>query len=72
MSGDGIELPAPTEISRDRVVAASGGGRNAPSPCGSGKRYKFCCGAAAPATSPTDISALLQRALAEGYGAAGG
>jgi predicted O-linked N-acetylglucosamine transferase (SPINDLY family) len=39
-------------------------GRNDPCPCGSGKKYKKCCGVAAAATPRTDISALLARAEA--------
>jgi preprotein translocase subunit SecA len=38
------ENPAETE----GAVAATKVGRNDPCPCGSGKKYKKCCGAAQP------------------------
>lgn len=41
-------------------------GRNAPCPCGSGKRYKQCCGSVAAAAQPaaTHARALMEKALA--------
>ncbi|MDI3489661.1 MAG: UPF0149 family protein [Thauera propionica] len=40
-------LPAPQVLQADAPVApaAAGPGRNDPCPCGSGKKYKKCCGA---------------------------
>jgi len=42
-----LELPAPQplEAAAPRLPAASGPGRNDPCPCGSGKKFKKCCGA---------------------------
>ena len=39
-------------------------GRNEPCPCGSGRRYKHCCGSAA-AAGPQDAESLMTAALAE-------
>jgi hypothetical protein len=36
-------MPAPTESSTTKEYAAAR--RNAPCPCGSGRKYKHCCGA---------------------------
>ncbi|MFW6113178.1 MAG: SEC-C metal-binding domain-containing protein, partial [Thermodesulfobacteriota bacterium] len=36
--GDGGESPQPAQRQQKKV------GRNAPCPCGSGKKYKKCCG----------------------------
>jgi uncharacterized protein len=42
----GIGLPAPQPLALDVALAStSGPGRNEPCPCGSGKKYKKCCGA---------------------------
>ena len=39
-------LPAPEAVAVSAATAATGGpGRNEPCPCGSGKKYKKCCGA---------------------------
>ncbi|NLF53057.1 MAG: UPF0149 family protein [Thauera phenolivorans] len=42
-----LELPAPQPLAADAAVApaAATPGRNDPCPCGSGKKYKKCCGA---------------------------
>ena len=42
-----LKLPAPQLLEADapRVPGASGPGRNDPCPCGSGKKFKKCCGA---------------------------
>lgn len=37
-------VPPPAGARRRRVEAYPGTGRNAPCPCGSGKKYKRCCG----------------------------
>jgi preprotein translocase subunit SecA len=37
-AGDGDSSPKPVRRSQEKV------GRNAPCPCGSGKKYKKCCG----------------------------
>jgi uncharacterized protein len=43
----GIGLPAPQPVALDIPLApVSEAGRNEPCPCGSGKKYKKCCGAA--------------------------
>ncbi|MCC7067254.1 MAG: glycosyltransferase [Burkholderiales bacterium] len=42
--------------------------RNAPCPCGSGKRYKDCCGRLAAAPCEDPAGALLERALAAQLG----
>ena len=48
-----------------RVTFAPPASRNAPCPCGSGRRYKECHGAlAVPASQVEPLEALLQRALA--------
>jgi hypothetical protein len=40
----GEAVPPPVGARRRRVEAYPGTGRNAPCPCGSGKKYKRCCG----------------------------
>jgi preprotein translocase subunit SecA len=35
-----------TSVKKAPVIAAKKAGRNDPCPCGSGKKYKKCCGAA--------------------------
>jgi uncharacterized protein len=40
----GLSGPALLQIEQSTVVASSGVGRNEPCPCGSGKKYKKCCG----------------------------
>lgn len=43
-----LELPQPAPVVTDMsVVAATGPGRNEMCPCGSGKKFKKCCGATA-------------------------
>jgi uncharacterized protein len=44
-----LGLPAPQPVAADEPAAprAGGPGRNDPCPCGSGKKYKKCCGALA-------------------------
>ncbi len=37
----------PWAVARDAELVASASGRNGPCPCGSGRKYKRCCGAAA-------------------------
>jgi hypothetical protein len=39
-----VTLGAPTSMPSGRPPSAKGPGRNAPCPCGSGKKYKRCCG----------------------------
>ncbi|WP_068637641.1 YecA/YgfB family protein [Thauera butanivorans] len=41
----GIPAPALLEADAPREPAAAGPGRNDPCPCGSGKKFKKCCGA---------------------------
>ncbi|MBN8442610.1 MAG: UPF0149 family protein [Thauera sp.] len=41
----GLAAPQPVAIELPQTVAKSGPGRNDPCPCGSGKKYKKCCGA---------------------------
>jgi glycosyltransferase involved in cell wall biosynthesis len=53
------------------VPSASPIRRNDPCPCGSGRRYKDCCGRLAPAIAekpPTDVSALMREGLAAQQG----
>jgi hypothetical protein len=40
-------------------------GRNAPCPCGSGRKFKKCCGKGAPATEGPELEELLRRRLEE-------
>ncbi|AVZ79198.1 YecA family protein [Zoogloeaceae bacteirum Par-f-2] len=40
----GLSGPTLLQIEQSTVVASSGVGRNEPCPCGSGKKYKKCCG----------------------------
>jgi preprotein translocase subunit SecA len=47
-SGKSSPMQAVNDPNRNKAVPASGKvGRNAPCPCGSGRKYKRCCGAAA-------------------------
>ena len=47
-SGKSNPMQAVNDPNRNKAVPASGKvGRNAPCPCGSGRKYKRCCGAAA-------------------------
>jgi preprotein translocase subunit SecA len=39
-----LSRPSPDAVSRPKVRAAEKVGRNDPCPCGSGKKYKRCCG----------------------------
>ena len=41
----GLPAPEPVEVGTAVQAAGSGVGRNEPCPCGSGKKYKKCCGA---------------------------
>ncbi|WP_079433876.1 UPF0149 family protein [Zoogloea sp. LCSB751] len=41
----GLPAPQPVAVSAAMGAAKSGPGRNEPCPCGSGKKYKKCCGA---------------------------
>lgn len=43
----GLPRPVAVEVEQPRTSASSSAGRNDPCPCGSGKKYKKCCGAAA-------------------------
>lgn len=42
-----LEAPQPVAVDEPPQPGASGPGRNEPCPCGSGKKYKKCCGAIA-------------------------
>lgn len=42
----GLPVPEPVAVNAATAAAKSGPGRNEPCPCGSGKKYKKCCGAA--------------------------
>ncbi|NTV11633.1 MAG: UPF0149 family protein [Zoogloea sp.] len=41
----GLEAPDAVEVDVPAALAKSGPGRNEPCPCGSGKKFKKCCGA---------------------------
>ncbi len=41
----GLAGPQPVAVDMPRAAATGGPGRNDPCPCGSGKKYKKCCGA---------------------------
>ena len=41
----GLPAPQPVAIEMPQAAPGSGPGRNDPCPCGSGKKYKKCCGA---------------------------
>ncbi|TAH44888.1 MAG: YecA family protein [Betaproteobacteria bacterium] len=41
----GLPTPSPVAIELPQAAARSGPGRNDPCPCGSGKKFKKCCGA---------------------------
>lgn len=46
-SGLGLTRPGVVEVDAPRPSASAAVGRNDPCPCGSGKKYKKCCGAVA-------------------------
>jgi tetratricopeptide (TPR) repeat protein len=50
-------------LSEDALARGTGIARNDPCPCGSGKRYKQCHGAATTATAPLSSDALVARAM---------
>ena len=41
----GVATPVPVSIDAPGTSQSGGPGRNDPCPCGSGKKYKKCCGA---------------------------
>ena len=44
----GIVKETPARVGKEAVAAGKKVGRNDPCPCGSGKKYKKCCGASSP------------------------
>lgn len=52
-------------LARPPAPAAATPARNAPCPCGSGKRFKHCCGQAGLTAAPADGEARLAQALAD-------
>lgn len=40
----GLPAPVPVTVDLPQAIARGGPGRNDPCPCGSGKKYKKCCG----------------------------